>query len=256
MTDIKSIGVVAGAGPFAGVDLLNKIFEQTRAAKDQEHLDVIGLFRPAAITDRTSFLLDPKLPNPGFAIARQVLELETMGASVAGIPCNTAHAPAILEVTLAELDRAGAKIVFLNMISEVVQHIRTVMPQAVRIGILSTTGTYRSDLYPAYLQAAGLQAITPDEDMQIERIHPAIVDPQFGIKVLGRNAQKARQHLLDGLEQLVHKGAQAVVLGCTEIPLAIPEGTYGTIPLVDATVVLARALIREVAPERLKPFSP
>ena len=50
-------------------------------------------------------------------------------------------------------------------------------------------------------------------------------------------------------------GAEAVVLGCTELPVAFPEGEYDGLPLIDPTWVLARALIREVAPGQLQPLS-
>jgi aspartate racemase len=53
----KIIGVVAGCGPFAGLDLLRKILEQTIASADQEHLTVVSVSQPCAIPDRTQYLL-------------------------------------------------------------------------------------------------------------------------------------------------------------------------------------------------------
>ena len=53
-------------------------------------------------------------------------------------------------------------------------------------------------------------------------------------------------------EFLVEQGADAVILGCTEIPLALTEPDLRGVPLLDATKVLARALIIAFAPERLK----
>ena len=251
---MKTIGVVAGAGPFAGQDLLKKIFEETCAAVDQDHLDVIGLFRPASLPDRTAFLLNQKLPNPGTAIARQVLELETMGAAVAGIPCNTAHAPLIFNQMQAELARSQSKILFLNMIEETVRFIQEKHPEIQQLGVLSTTGSYRANLYPLYFEKSGLKPVIPDEAVQLKRVHPAIYDPGYGIKAFGKATERSRRDLLEAIDHLVNKGAQAVILGCTELPLAIEETEIDGTVMLDPTRVLARALIREAAPEKLKPL--
>ena len=50
----------------------------------------------------------------------------------------------------------------------------------------------------------------------------------------------------------MEQGAEAVILGCTEIPLALTEPDVRGVPLLDATNVLARALIVAFAPDRLK----
>lgn len=250
---IKTIGVVAGAGPYAGLDLLNKIFEQTIAVNDQDHLDVIGLFRSSRLPDRTAFLLDQRLPNPGIAIAQQALELERMGAGVAAIPCNTAHAPLIFNRMKAELAAGGSKIRFLNMIEETVAYVRKNRPDLKRLGVLATTGSYRAELYPQYFVEAELEPVVPDEDVQLQKVHPAIYDAQYGIKANGRATDRARGDLADAIAHLAEKGAQAVILGCTEIPLAFSEPSLDGIVLLDPTLILARALIREAAPEKLKP---
>ena len=51
------IGIVGGVGPYAGLDLTKKIFDQTLAGSDQEHLPVILVSRPDEIADRTEYLL-------------------------------------------------------------------------------------------------------------------------------------------------------------------------------------------------------
>jgi aspartate racemase len=43
-----------------------------------------------------------------------------------------------------------------------------------------------------------------------------------------------------------------IILGCTEIPLVLTDAAVGGIPLIDPTLILARALIREAAPDRLR----
>jgi aspartate racemase len=252
----KTIGIVAGAGPFAGQDLVRKVLEQTLATHDQDHLNLIALYRPNEITDRTEYLLDSSLPNPGYAIARQVLDLGNLGAEIAAIPCNTAHAPEIYDVIESELKAAQCPVRFLNMIQETTIHLRTYYAHIEHIGVLSTTGTYNSRIYPAHLEMAGFDVIVPDPQTQQQTIHPAIYDPQYGIKATGTVTPRARQDLLQNVYALLAQGAQAVILACTEMPLAIREQEIEGAAVIDPTLILARALIREANPAKLKPHAP
>jgi len=241
----KPIGIVAGVGPFAGLDLLGKILAETPAGKDQDHLPIFSLSQPDEIVDRTEYLLGRVDENPAYAMARQLQKLASLGAQVAGIPCNTAHAPPIFDVIEAELQTAGSPIQLLHMIREVGRYLQENHPGIRTVGVLSTTGTYRARIYPQVLGASGLTVVTPDEAMQVERIHPAIYDPVYGLKATGTPTEQARAQLVDGALALRNLGAQALILGCTEIPLAIPEKQLQAMVTIDPTRILARALIRE-----------
>ena len=59
------------------------------------------------------------------------------------------------------------------------------------------------------------------------------------------------EHLTDAAGRLAGN-ADAIILGCTEIPLALPEKELGGVPLIDATDILARELVRAFAPEKLR----
>ena len=247
----KIIGVVGGVGPFAGIDLLGKIAGQTEAQRDQEHLAVYSISQPRPIGDRTGFLLGKTGVNPGYAIAEQLHTLSQMGASVAGIPCNTAHAPSIFAVIRRQ---APAGLLLLHMIDEVVGHIQSHYAGIKQVGILSTSGTYRSKVYPQLLESAGFQTLVPDEKLQDELINQAIYDPVYGLKAIGRATERSREELGVGLAHLRAKGAEAVILGCTEIPLAINKKRVDGAIILDPTLILARALIREIDPAKLKPL--
>jgi len=250
----KIIGIVGGAGPFAGLDLCQKILEETIAEKDQDYLTVLNWSQPNLILDRTEYLLGQVDENPGVAIAEQVRRLGEAGAAVAAIPCNTAHSPPIYDVIVAELVRQSVQVNFLHMIEETAVFLQTNFPHIQRVGILSTTGTYRAQIYPNCLQPAGFEAFVPDLTMQETYIHPAIYDLIYGIKATGTATNRARADLLVGAEALRKQGAEAIILGCTEIPLAIPETTIDDMVVIDPTRILARALIREANPDRLKPM--
>lgn len=248
------IGIVGGVGPFAGLDLQRKILQETLAQQDQDHLALIAISQPAPIPDRTEYLLGQTAVNPAYPIVEQLLTLERAGATVAAIPCNTAHAPVIFSVIQTELEKQRSQLVVLHMMREVVRFLQMYAPERHRIGVLSTTGTYRARIYTTALAAAGLTTLIPDETMQTKRIHPAVYDPQYGIKACGVATPRARTDLLTGFAALQQQGAQAVILGCTEMPLALTETEINGVLLVDATRVLARALIRETCPEKLRPY--
>ncbi len=241
-------------GPYAGLDLLRKILEQTIAHRDQDHLTIVSLSQPNQIVDRTEYLLGQVRENPGQALATQVQALARMGAEIAGIPCNTAHVPKIFDVIQTELKEAACPVKLLHMIEEVALFLKTRHPDVKRIGILSTTGTYRARLYPDFLSSAGFVPLLVPMELQDGKIHPAISDQKFGVKARGGGAGKARENLLEGVWALRKQGAQAVILGCTEIPLAIPEPKIDDTIMIDPALILARALIREAAPSKLKPL--
>jgi len=250
------IGIVGGVGPYAGLDLLRKVYDNTVALRDQDHLDTILLSTPGAITDRTEFLDGEVSENPGYAISRVLLSLERAGARVAGIPCNTAHSEPVLKVVEEELLHAGSNIRLLNMIGETVDFIERELSGIGKIGILSTTGTYRSGLYKKALETRGYKVMKPTPHIQESQIHPAIYDTEYGIKAFPDPVkQAAREGLMVGFTHLAELGAEAVILGCTEIPIAFPVGKVEGMITIDPTLILARALIRDQCPEKLKPYS-
>jgi aspartate racemase len=249
----KIIGIVSGAGPFAGLDLLGKILDQTEASSDQDHLTIISLSRPSHIPDRSEYLLGRSRSNPAHAIAEQLMQLEQMGARVAGIPCNTAHAPPVFDVVLQGLREAGSQLKLINMIEEVAQFLADYYPRIERVGVLATAGTYGTRLYQILLEPAGLEVVIPGKKHQ-QAIHRAIYDSAFGIKALGIASSQAVANLWAGARNMQERGAEAVILGCTEIPVAVKERTMGEMVVIDPTFILARALIREANTAKLKPL--
>ena len=91
--------------------------------------------------------------------------------------------------------------------------------------------------------------------IQDDLVNPAIFDEEFGIKsAAAAVTDEARDHVLQAIAHLRDRGAEAVILGCTELPLAVTEPHVGDVLAVDPTRALARALIREFAPEKLRPI--
>lgn len=248
----KIIGIVGGIGPYAGLELAKKIFDQTKAQSDQEHLTIILISMPAQIGDRTSFLLNQGEINPAFALFHIIRKLEDAGATVVGIPCNTAHAPQIYDIIVEELIESNSKIKLVNMIEEVRKFILENYPNLKNVGVLCTTGTYKTEIYRNMLNQKDFHVIMPNEEFQ-DIVHKAIYNPRYGIKAQADAVTKmAKKTLLKAFRHLQKAGAEAIILGCTEISLAITANRIGRTVIIDPSLILARALIKEVDKNKLK----
>ena len=180
LTKRNIIGVIGGMGPYAGIDLTRKIFDETVASRDQEHLPVALLSFPEQIDDRTDFMLDNKGTNPVNPISSIALQLERLGASVAGMSCNSAHAPPIFDAVQATLLRANSKLHLLNMVVEVVRHIKERGTTSARVGVLSTNSMFHLGVYRDAMVQADIAPVLPPQHIQESLVHTAIYDPHYG----------------------------------------------------------------------------
>jgi len=240
----KAIGIVGGVGPYAGLDLNQKIFACTPVKTEQDHFQVYLLSCSSLIEDRTQYLLQPeRYENPGEAIYEVVEKLYTIGARVIGIPCNTSHCAPIYDVILARIRENKLPITLVNMIEETARFTKRTVPGIRRVGLLATRGTYSSGVYQSTFASLGdVEVLNPNLKEQ-ELVHSSIYDPAYGIKNHPNPISKEAVEILTNAGKgLVARGAEAVIMGCTEIPLAMRPIDLG-VPRIDSTLVLAQALI-------------
>ena len=250
------IGILGGMGPQAGFDLASKITSLTPASCDQDHENVVVLSMPSEIEDRTAFLMGHSSINPADRLSELLSMFEALGVDVVAMACNTAHAPPFLTPLLDHVARHCPGLTLLNLIEETVNYVQRQFPAATRIGILGTRATFEFKLYEKALEKVNLVPVLPDESVREECIFPAIYDPAWGIKA-GSNpvSGKARELVEKAVVHLANRGAEVVILGCTELPLAEvrrdalalggPDGSEThTIELVDPAVAMALALLR------------
>ena len=244
------IGVIGGMGPYAGIDLIKKIFDMTKASSDQEHVPLSMISVPHLIDDRTAFLLGRSQTNPGIILSEIAMQLIEQGATAIGMPCNTAHSPKIISEIKNHIPE---HIIFVNMIEKVADHIINEYPGISKVGILATSGTLKARIYDEELAHNDLMTITLSENDQITLVESSIYDEDHGIKSNSDLvSKKAREDLEKAIDLLANAGAEAIILGCTEIPLAIKGTHHESIPLIDSTKVLARALLLETNPDAIK----
>ena len=237
----KVIGIVGGMGPYAGLDLVKKIFDLTQANQDQDHVPLTMISVPHKITDRTKFLEGGTDINPGIEISNIVRQLSDQGASVIGMPCNTAHSSKIIKEVYNSIPEG---ITFVNMVSEVIKFIKGEYPGIERVGILATPGTMNAGVYNKELINNDLKPVLLSKENQKKLIDQAIYDKDFGIKSISSPVHDiAKRKIYLAIESLIKNKAEVVILGCTELPIAVNATSVKTIPLIDSTMILARSLL-------------
>jgi aspartate racemase len=152
------------------------------------------------------------------------------GADFFVCPDNTAHI--VLEQIAADLPLPGLHI------AEVVCH--EIMNHGwKRVGLLGTKYTMTGPVYQRALEQRGLERIVPDEPVR-EQLNTAIFDELCQAIF---NAETT-QRFVDAIEDLKARGAECVILGCTEIPLIVTE-TNSPLPVIDSTRLLAKYAVTE-----------
>ncbi len=224
------LGIFGGMGPEATANLYAEIVRRTPAARDQEHIPTLIYSLPQVPDRTTAIQAGDRSPVP--FLIEGVTRLEKAGASFIVIPCNTAH--------YYYDDMQGAvKIPILHMIRETVAAVAKSYPDCKTVGLLATSGTIQSKLYEKEFNARGISVVCPDEALQTTCVMQAVT----GIKAGGDKHEQADLLCTAGRD-VEAKGAQIIVLGCTEIPLAF-DTKRAAVPVVNATQVLAEAAIRE-----------
>ncbi len=252
----RVIGIMGGLGPFAHLELERLILAATeqvigRPPHDQDYPAWILSSVPAT-PDRTLALLEGG-PSSLPALLESARRLSgKFGADFVVIPCNTAHA------YLNEL-RAQVPLPFIDMVQETAEEaLRRVGPSG-GVGILGTTGTVKAGIYSKQVEALGARAITPldlgdGEELQEKLVMEPIFGALDGAKRLGggiksgkcaipEEKERLAQPLRKAAKLLAEAGADIVLTGCTEIPLAIGRDSADGVPLLDPMDVAARACV-------------
>lgn len=221
----KTVGIIGGMGPLATADLFTKIVKMTDAAGDQEHLHVI-IDNNTAIPDRTRAILYGG-ENPLDQLIASADRLYKADADFLIMPCNTAHYfyPALSQ---------AAKIPILNMLEETAAFLNA--RDISKTGLLATDGTIQSGVYARALKKYGIEMLIPDPDGQMEVMRIIYDGVKAGNQDLDVSAFKAV------CQKLLDDGAQTLILGCTELPLAFSM-YHILLPNTDPTSVLAAAAI-------------
>jgi len=225
----KIIGILGGMGPEATIDLFYKIIKSTPAGKDQEHLRIIIDNNPK-IPDRTAAILG-KGEDPLPALQETARNLEKAGADFIIIPCNTAH-------YFLPLIQESVKIPILNMIEETAKETQKRISQIQKVGLLASIGIYETEIYHQQFKKFNIEIISPEEKNKEE-----VMKIIYIVKT-GNSSEEIKKNILKIAQKLIDKGAEAIIAGCTEIPLILKEGDV-SVPIIDSTQVLAKVAVQK-----------
>ena len=216
---LLTLGVLGGLGPAATLDFLAKVQAFTPAKREADHIRVLVDLNPQV----------PDLETPGSGagdvLAEMAGALRGAGADILAMPCNSAHVHAgLIErasgLPLIDMIQTGA-----NAASDL---------GARRVGVLGVKPAIR--LYREYLaaQAMGMVGLDPVRQGDFMATLAAIK--------AGDLSRERSEQMACFATELVELGAEAVIAGCTEIPLVLdPDAVRAD--LIDPGELLARRCV-------------
>ena len=222
---MSAIGILGGMGPQASNKLYELLIKKTAlytdAAIDEDFPDIVLLNVPVPnfISDKS------KLPEAKRMLMAKTKLLETAGCTINGIACNTVH------LLLPEL-RQSTNVPFVS-IPELVRD-RLNDAGYSRAGLLATPTTLESTFYDEALD--GIELVRPDVNLA-NYVEDCIYE-----QLNGKMTESVRLEFRDKVEHFRKENAlDAVILGCTELPLV-----YGDVKpdnIIDTIELLAEALL-------------
>lgn len=221
------IGILGGMGPAATIDLMRKILAATPAARDQDHAPVV-VWNVPQIPDRPSAVFGGT-PSPFPEMLRGALQLQACGATAIAMPCNTAH-------FWADALQAELRIPFLHIADAVLAVLDEREPKPRRIALLATAATIHAGFYQSRFARHGIDTVIPGA-AELEHIYAAIQLVKAG------RIDSARERFLPVARGLNERGADALLLACTELPLLTPGWAFEA-QCIDPTQALALACVK------------
>jgi aspartate racemase len=227
-TNERVLGVLGGMGPLASAQFMVRLTLLTPATRDQDHIPTV-LWSDPRVPDRTvGRLAGGADPLPW--LLRGIEGLKRAGCGAIAIPCNTAHG-------WYDAMRDAAAMPILHIVDAAASELRRMDVPGGTIGVMGTQATLAMRLYQDRLGKLGWDCIVPTQAEMDRLVSPAIA------LVKASRVAEAYPPLAGVVRSLAARGAAAVVLGCTEIPLGIQAGASPGVPMVDTIDALARAAI-------------
>lgn len=223
-----AICILDGMGPQAGSYLynvlINKASEEYGAQNNADFPEIILHSIPVP-----DFISSDQQRSDALAmLKKRVKDAEKLNVSCLSIACNTAH---ILLDQLQKVSRAP----FVSIVDEVVSSVT--QSKVKKVGIIATPSALRYEIYQTALKDKGVESIVPTKS-QIRILEKIIRNV-----LKGKENKGDQKQLISIANSLKRKGAMAIVLGCTELPLVFPK-KY-SLPVYNSVEILATALLRK-----------
>lgn len=223
----KVVGVIGGMGPMATAKFMELVINNTKALKDQDNVDML-VCNYASIPDRTSYILGDSNENPAQNMIKAAKQLEKMNCSFIVMPCNTA-------TYFYDEIKKSINIPFLNIVHETVKYC--ISNKAKKIGLMATDGTIESKVYEQYIPD-DIELFLPNKDIQAK-----IMDIIYG--EIKQNIIPNKERFLSVLNYFKENNCDCIIMGCTELSVAIIELNIKDEMIVDSLTVLAKETIKK-----------
>jgi len=227
----KTVGIIGGLGPEATVDLMTRVIRATPARDDQDHIRMLVDCNPQ-VPSRVKAILEGTGEDPAPHLEVMARNLASWGADFLVIACNTAH-------LYFDRIQAAVAIPVLHMIDLTVDQVVSERPATRKAGLLASRTVIRPGLYRAAFQQRGIDLLHPSSVLQ-DQLQRAIRH----IKT-GHHGESEREALAAAGRELVDRGAEVLIIACTELSV-IGEGLGMKTRVFDASQVLAEAIVRAV----------
>jgi len=228
----KHIGIVACSAEGAALCYRTICVEAPRFMGEHRHPEITMHTHP--LSEYMAHILASEWEQVARLMLSSVGKLAKSGADFAICPDNTIH-------QAYELVTGRSPIPWLHIAETVAAEAK--QRRFTRLGVLGTKYLMTSPVYPRALGGSGLSHEIPDEEDR-ERINKIILEEL----VNGVFHERSRRYLNEVVQKLKQRGCDAVVLGCTEIPLIVNPHDC-PLPTLDSTRLLARAAIRKALGE-------
>ena len=225
---MKRLGILGGMGPAASAEFVNRLIAQTPATCDQEHIPFVLWNNPQVPDRSTSLRNEDDRPLPFLLQGVQVLK--AVGCDLIVIPCNTAH--------FWYDEMAKLKVPIVHIVDSVADALRDAGVAGGTIGVMGTHATVELGLYQYKLNKSGWDCIVPTKEEMDTLVQPAID------MIKGGKITESQPIIMKVIHSLIERGAKAVVLGCTELPLAITISSEKSIPLINSIDGLVKSAIK------------
>ena len=224
----KKLGILGGMGPAASAEFIVRLIEQTPASKDQDHIPFV-LWSDPRVPDRsTSMRNGDNDPLP--YLLEGIKGLKAAGCDTIVIPCNTAH------FWFHELEKHAHIIHIVDSVADALRGINITGT----IGVIGTQATIGLGLYQHHLNKLGWDCIVPTKEEMDTKVQLAI-DLIKGGKII-----ESQPLLIEVMYTLIDRGAKAIVLGCTELPLAIRILEEKGVPIVNSIDSLVHSAMNNI----------
>lgn len=230
MTELRTVGILAGMGPETTLTLMERVKTAVNAVSDQDHVPLLVDMNtqvPTRISAMIGADTDAEATDPGPILVAMAKRMQESGAEALAMPCNGAH-------KYAELISSEVNIPLLDMVVLTSDAAGQAAGSGGKVGLLGSPALQQSGIFDAAIGARGGTVVYPEDQ-------GVLLDAIREIKATGPTPS-VRDKVVVASHNLLWQGAQVQLVACTEFSLlkrAMDPGAFK----IDALDVLVKEIV-------------